>query len=250
VEDIIMSEFLKIGHRGAAGYEPENTLRSFIAAIKMGADAIEFDVRLSADKKVVVFHDATLSRITGNEGLVCDVPYNTLRLLNAGKGEQIPLLEQVFGVLGKGNATGWKTPFFNIELKEDGMIDEVLRLIRQYNLVDSVVISAFDANENGTGNTASWGELIRMSALEPSLRIAFIARRAENFLREMEVIRVCGFKPYALNPSKNIVTEHMVAKAHAFGVKVFVWTVNEPDEIIHVKAMGVDGIFSDYPDRL
>lgn len=235
-----MSEFVKIGHRGAAGHEPENTFRSFVKAIKLGADAIEFDMRLSADKKVVVIHDATLDRTTNGKGLVSNFSYNELRRLDAGKGEKIPTLEQVFGVLGKGNPWGWK-PFFNVELKEADMVDDVLNLIRQYHLVDSVVVSTL----------ATWvlNDLFAIKRNEPDLRIAMLVDRKELFWTGTHL--AADFpKIYAVSPIPGIITKRKVTIAHAKGIKVFVWTVNQPSDIARIKAMGVDGIFSDYPDRL
>ncbi|MDO8600477.1 MAG: glycerophosphodiester phosphodiesterase family protein [bacterium] len=246
---------MKIGHRGARGYEPENTILSFIDAIERGAEALEFDVRFSGSRKsdrkreIVVFHDPALERTTNGRGLVCNFSYDELRRLDAGKCERIPLLDQVFGVLGKGNIFDWK-PLFNVELKEKAMVGDVLRLIQRYNLVDSVIVSAFDMNENESGDTSTWNDLFVMKVREPKLRIALLVERAENLQRAFEVRATWNEKVYAINPSKDIVTREMVSRAHASGMKVFVWTVNEPDDIARIKAMGVDGIFSDYPDRL
>lgn len=244
-----MSEFLKIGHRGAAGHEPENTMRSFVEAIKLGADALEFDIRSSADKKVVVIHDAMVDWTTTNgSGRVGSFTYNELRRFDAGRGEKIPALEQVFGVLGKENPWDWK-PSFHIELKETGMEKEVLSLIERSHLIDSVIISAFDMCENEVGDTSRWDDLFALKQSEPNLRIALLVKSQENFGIALDLAANPG-KIYAINPSRTIITQRMVENAHEKGVKIFVWTVNLPSEIARIKAMGVDGIFSDYPDRL
>lgn len=240
-----MSEFVKIGHRGAAGHEPENTMRSFVKAIKLGADAIEFDVRLSADGKIVVIHDITLDRTTNGKGLVGSFTYNELRRFDAGRGEKIPTLEQIFGVLGKGNPWDWK-PSFHIELKETGMEKEVLSLIERYHLIDSVIISAFDMRER---DFSKWDDLFALKRSEPDLRIALLTQAQETFGIALDLSANPG-KIYAVNPTRKIITQRMVENAHEKGVKIFVWTVNLPSEIARIKAMGVDGIFSDYPDRL
>ncbi|MDO8664535.1 MAG: glycerophosphodiester phosphodiesterase family protein [Candidatus Liptonbacteria bacterium] len=245
-----MGKFLVIGHRGAAGYEPENTMSAFVKAIDMMVDAIEFDVRFSSDREVVVFHDPTLDRMTNGSGFVRNFVYHgELDRLNTGGGNTIPCLAKVLAVLGKGNLFRWK-PCFNIELKEVGMIDEVLRLVRVYHLVDSVVVSAFDTNENEKGDTSQWVDLFVMKIREPDLRIALLVERAENFWRALEITATYGIKAYAVNPSKDIVTKEMVTAAHARGIKVFVWTVNEGHDIVRIKGMGADGAFSDYPDRI
>lgn len=242
-----MSEFIKIGHRGAAGHEPENTLRSFVKAIRLGADAIELDVRRSADK-IVVFHDDVVRPVSGGYFVVSSFRYAELRKCDIGNGEKIPTLEQVFGVLNRGNPWGWK-PFFNVELKERGMIEDVVGLVQRYRLTDSVVISAFDIGETGHGDSSTWDDLFAIKRMEPELRIALLVKSQENFAIALDLAADQG-KVFAVNPSKKIVTRKMVADAHKKGIKIFVWTVNRPSEIARIKALGVDGIFSDYPDRL
>lgn len=250
-----MSEFVKIGHRGAAGYEPENTIRSFIKAIKLGADAIEFDVRLSADKKVVIIHDATLDRTTNGRGLVNNFTHEELRRFDAGKGEKIPTLEQVFGVLGKGNPWGWK-PSFHIELKETGIGTEVLSLIKRYHFIDSVIVSGFHTG-NGVPEDplrTIWDDLFTLKRSEPDLRIALLFERAGAFIKAINWPR--EFLPgrlkdiYAVNLSHRTANQIMVEAAHSRNIKVFVWTANNQNEIAYARKIGVDGIFSDYPDRL
>ena len=106
--------FYKIAHRGASAYEPENTLRSFRRALDMGADLIEFDIRMSSDGHLIVIHDKKVDRTTDGTGLVREMTLGQLKKLDAGKGEKIPTLEEVID-FGKG-----KTRFV-IELKEGGV---------------------------------------------------------------------------------------------------------------------------------
>jgi len=128
--------FIKIAHRGASAYEPENTLRSFERAIELKADMIELDVRYSLDRHLVVLHDAKVDRTTDGTGLVALKTLSELKELDAGKGEQIPTLEEVleFGI--------GRTKFV-IELKENGVEDKVVDLINKNNLLEDVFIISF-----------------------------------------------------------------------------------------------------------
>ncbi len=247
-----MSDFLKIGHRGAKAYEPENTLRSFERALKLGANAIEFDVRSTEDGKIVVIHDAKLDRITNGCGYVNQWTLEKLKILDAGKGEKIPTLEEVFN--------GLKSCFkiFNIELKETNIQDAVLDTVRQHGLVDSVIVSAFARDENEPGNSSTWQDLFWMKTREKNLKIALLAEKLE-FARAAilaarqngEVARDNPFPIHALSFSKNIVDQELMRQVReATDCQLFVWTVNDADEIKRFKDMGVDGIFSDYPELL
>ena len=110
-----------IGHRGAAGKEPENTMRSFLTAVKDGCDFVELDVHLTSDGHIVVIHDDTVDRTTDGRGRVSDMDIDSLRSLDAGMGERIPLLKEVLGALG-GRCS------LNIELKGTGTAGPVSRM--------------------------------------------------------------------------------------------------------------------------
>ncbi len=112
-------EFLKIGHRGARAYEPENTIRSFKRALELGVNAVEFDVRQTKDKKVIVIHDEDVKRTTNGEGFVRDMTLKQIKEFDAGRGEKVPSFEEVLDFIGK------KAMMF-IELKETGFEDRVL----------------------------------------------------------------------------------------------------------------------------
>ena len=116
---------LSIGHRGACVYEPENTLRSFARALELGADMIEFDVHVCASGEAVVIHDAALKRTTNGLGYVKDKTLEELKTLDAGKGEKIPVLEEVFDLVNKRAG-------LNIELKSENAPVKVCSVIREY----------------------------------------------------------------------------------------------------------------------
>ena len=138
-------------HRGASAHAPENTLAAFELALAQGADGIELDVKLSADGKVVVIHDATVDRTTGAHGRVKDLSLAEMRPLNAGSffsekytGEKIPTLEEVFEAVGK-------RTFINVELTNyntprDQLVETVCMLVKRFGLQKSVMFSSFFAS--------------------------------------------------------------------------------------------------------
>jgi len=240
---------LKIGHRGAKGWEPENTLRSFHKAVAWGVDMIEFDIRATKDGKIVVFHDARLERLTEAFGRLRDWTLAELEKLEVG-GEEIPALAKVFDTF-RGRVG------FNVELKETGIADEVLELIRHHQVVDSVLVSAFASGEAGENSTATWQDLFWMKVKEPNLKIALLAKSRE--WAEHAILaahdngifaRETPFPVYALNLHKDAVDAALMQRSREeTSAKVLVWTVNRADEMKRLKDLGVEGIFSDYPDE-
>jgi len=237
--------FLKIGHRGARGYEPENTMRSFEKALSLGADAIEFDVRASKDGMIVVIHDSFLDRTTDGIGRVCNHTLAELRELNAGQSERIPTLAEVLEKFGK-------RTILNIEIKEAGLTERILDLIRYYEAADSVVVSAFSSDENAEGSSSSWTDLFWLKTCEKKLKIGLAAcdvewaERAVSFARRDQIFPVDYLCLSAISAWRGL-----IAKAHKdTDAKVLVWTVNFPVLISWFQLIGADGVFSDYPDRI
>ena len=127
---------LKIGHRGAKAYEPENTLRSFRKALEIGVDAVELDVRKTKDNQLVVIHDADIKRTTNGKGLVSNLTLAQIKSFSTDKNEKIPTLEEALDCLDK------KAKVF-IELKETGIEQQVLQLVHKKQLSKSTVIVSF-----------------------------------------------------------------------------------------------------------
>lgn len=243
-------EWFKIGHRGAAGHAPENTIESFELALKMGVDAIEFDVRRGPGG-IVVFHDATLTRLTNgvDNRLISEIPeiFRDSMVL----GHQIPTLNEVLEMFGKRTV-------LNIELKEEGIADRVLASIQNRGLVDRVIVSAFDDSDNGAGDSSNWADLLWMKRKEPNLKIALLADRIENMRRAVKLAQIWPI--HAVSVSKDTAFRHwlehkeLTVELHVMkpaSVNSWAWTVNDPGEIKKaLEEQGVNGIFSDYPDRL
>ena len=225
---------LKIAHRGASGYCPENTLAAFRRAVELGADMIELDVHLTGDWKVAVIHDATVDRTTGDSGRVSEMTLERIQKLDAGNGERIPSLDQVLKQVGSRCCV-------NVELKGQGAaapVAEILdRFVRGTGVPwENFVVSSFDH-----------AQLAALRKIEPRLRLAplFEKELPEDFVRIAH-----GLSAWSVNLNSESVTPEIVERCHREGILVLVYTVNEAGEIAKMKRMGVDGIIGNYPDRL
>lgn len=220
------------GHRGAAGYEPENTLRSVRRALDLGADGIEVDVHF-VDGELIVIHDDTLQRTTNGSGRIAGKSFSQLRALDAGLGERIPTLAEVFETVAH-------RALINVELKGPNTATPVAALIESHVRHrgwrwDEFILSSFDHVQ------------IKLAKqIVPELPTAALIKKVPRGQAAFaEELGAC-----AVNPGKRCVTPALIADAHRRGLKVFVYTINEPKEIALMSALGVDGVFSDFPDRI
>jgi glycerophosphoryl diester phosphodiesterase len=228
------------GHRGASAYAPENTMASFLLAKEHGADAIEFDVKLSADGEIVVMHDQTLNRTTNGKGKVRDFPLAALNKLDAGSsfsadfaGEPIPTLRVVLETLGD-------QIYYNIELTNYGSIfDDLAKkaasLVMNFGLEDNVLFSSFSPLA-----------LFQAKRTAPNVPVALIGLRGlEGKLAHSFIFR--GVSPEIVNPFISNVTKEFVDRQHSIGRRVNPWTVNTPDDFHRLCQLGVDGMITDDP---
>lgn len=211
---------MKIGHRGAAGYRPENTLESFQGALELGADMIELDVRLCKTGEVVVLHDEKLDRTTSLKGLLRE---KTLKELNL----EVPTLKEVIdNVPSK----------INIEIKEKEATKPAIKLIEKENReLSDFLISSFELSV-----------LKEAEELNPFIKTSFIIKKIPADLEK--ILSQSSF--YSLALSSKIAKQEIIDFLQQKGIKVFVWTVNKRRKIEKLKQMKVDGIISDFPDRL
>jgi len=232
-----------IAHRGASGSAPENTLAAFRKAIELGADYVELDVCASRDRHIVVFHDDALERTTDGRGLVCDQKLAQLKRLDAGSWfdprfarEKIPTLYEVIRLV-KPTQTG-----LFIEMKPgphlDGAFEQALTrlLVREEMTARSFVMSF---------NHAAVG---RVKELDPNLRGLLLAGRRTplpTLLRAVQAHRADG-----VSVKVSLVNESLVSAIHQRGLRVVVWTANSPRQMRRLVRLGVDGITTDFPERL
>lgn len=236
-----MPSFKKIAHRGASGRYPENSRLAFEKAIAAGADMIEIDCQLSADGQVVVFHDERLARTTGARGKVHDKTLAQLRALDIGKwrkpafgGEKILTLEEALEIFS-GNVE------LCLEIKcptgaPPGIELKLLFILSHYDYLDRTVISSFD-----------YRCLARVRELAPEAGLAVLhgMRSKEDPLMVAERLGAG-----AIHVQKQLAQREFCQRAWADGLDVYVWTVNDRREIDRFVDLGVQGIFSDYPERL
>jgi len=223
-----LTKVLVIAHRGASGYEPENTLRSVERALELGADMVEVDVHASRDEYMVVIHDARLERTTDGKGYVKDMTLKELKKLDAGLGEQIPTLEEVIQVV-KGKAQ------LVVELKVPGTEERVLQEIKENRLEDEAVITSF------------YHPVIRrVKELNPNAQAGVII--ASRPIKPAQL--ALDAKANALFPKYTFVDQQMVLVAHKNNLVVYPWTVDTLSEINPLIKMGVDGIVTNKPDIL
>ncbi len=222
-----MNSILKIGHRGAKGYEPENTLISFGKAIDLNVDGIELDVHLSSDGEIMVIHDETIDRTTNGKGFVENFTSSQLKKL------EIPTLIEVLDFTNR-------RCFINIELKGNGTAKPVIELISHYILEKNwnhtdFLVSSFD-----------WKMLEEVHLLNPKIRIGVLSEESiEEALAFAKKI-----KAFSIHPDYRLLTKDNVALMQKSGFEIYPWTVNSNEDIQKIKSFNVNGIISDFPDRI
>lgn len=218
---------LKIAHRGARAYEPENTLSSFRKAVELGAEAVELDVRKTKDNELVVIHSDDLNKTTNGNGLVNELTLEQIKKFETDKGEHVPSLEEVLDSIGK-------RVKILVEIKEPGIEKQVLELIRKKGLLDNVIIISFHEEV-----------LRKIRELNADVATGLVYVRHKNPIQSaLDLKAQYLLSLYHFTHSANI------KKAHEKGLKVIVWTINNKEEVAEYKKKGVDGIATDRPDIL
>ena len=247
---------LTFAHRGGAGLWPENTLEAFQGAVALGCSHLESDLRLSRDGQIVLFHDPTLERTTDGIGDVSSYTLDQLRRLDAGyrfsphgrgfprrgQGLRIPTFAELVAA-----APGVS---FNVEIKERGHPDlpEALwEFIQRHEIADRIIVAAEhhhllesfrELSEGRVATSATKRECLQFwlasgLGLSSGLAIGYQALQIP--------VSVSGWR---------FLTPRLLEAAHRLGIAVHVWTIDEPAEMTRLLDLGVDGVMSDYPDRL
>ncbi|MFS4094721.1 glycerophosphodiester phosphodiesterase [Streptomyces sp. AF1A] len=216
--------FLTIGHRGVMGVEPENTLRSFVAAQQAGLDVIELDLHLSKDGALVVMHDAEVDRTTDGSGPIAEKTLAELRALDAGRGERVPVFEEVLDAV--------RTPL-QAEIKDVAAARALAEVMRRRDLVGRVEVSSFQDEA-----------VAEIARLVPGVRTALIASRYGTDVVDRAV--AVGAATVCLNIRR--LTLEVVEHARASGLRIIGWVVNTQDHLRLVRALELDGATTDYPE--
>lgn len=246
-------DVLVMAHRGGKGLWPENTIYGYRRALETGVDVLEIDVWRTRDGVVVVNHDERVDRTTNGRGAVRDFTLEELKALDAGyrwsidgtypyrgAGHTIPTLDEVF--------EAFPDTRFNIDIKEnsDAIIAGVCEAVERHGTQDRVIIASFHQSVlyrfrdrcPDVATSAGFWEGLRF-LVASRLRLTWLTRPRFTALQTFLRLGPIG-----------VVTPTLVDAAHRHGIEVHPWTVNDPDEMRRLIDMGVDGIITDYPDRL
>ncbi|OQX18101.1 MAG: glycerophosphodiester phosphodiesterase [Desulfobulbaceae bacterium A2] len=220
---------LCFGHRGAAGHAPENTLLSIRTALTLGVDWVEIDVQ-QVEGELLVFHDERLERTTNGSGRLAEHDLAVLRRLDAGQGERIPLLAEVSGLID--GRVG-----LNIELKGPGTVAPTARHLEELRQqgwpAELLLVSSF--NHRWLAELRACLAWLRLGALLVGLP-----------LDDAACVEPLG--AWSVHPCREFLDARFVDDAHQRGLQVIPFTVNDEDELRRMRQLGVDGVFSDYPE--
>ncbi|QDI72463.1 glycerophosphodiester phosphodiesterase [Streptomyces calvus] len=216
--------FLTIGHRGVMGVAPENTLRSFVAAQEAGLDVIELDLHLSKDGALVVMHDAEVDRTTDGTGAIADKTLAELRALDAGGGERIPVFEEVLDAV--------RAPL-QAEIKDVQAARRLAEVMNAQDLAARVEVSSFHDEA-----------IAEIARLVPGVRTALVASRYDTGVVDRAV--AAGASTLCLDIRR--LTLEIVERARKADLAVLGWVVNTQDHLRLVRALGLDGATTDFPE--
>ena len=217
-----------MGHRGAPADEPENTLRSFRRALAVGVAAVELDVQLTKDGRLAVIHDETLDRTTNGKGKVKDFTLAELQRLDAGRGEPVPSLEEVFDLV-QGQAG------LVVELKQPDAAGALLRFFQERRVFEVATVVSF------------WHPAVKaLKEAEPRLDVGVLMVGCP--ADPVGLARAAGADTLALN--YRYVTRELVDAAHRQEIKVIVWNIDDPETLKPYLAMNLDAICTNRPQEI
>lgn len=233
---------LAIAHRGFSLKGLENTLPAFQAALDLGYQYLETDINTTADGVTLVFHDATLDRITDQGGTIAELPYAVVKTALVGGREPIPTLRELVEAL-----PGAK---FNIDVKDAGSAATLAGLIEEFGLHDRVCVASF-SDRRRRDVLSRLSRPVASSAGKKLLVAYFLLERwapapvLRALMRNVDVLQIPSH-----HNKVDLVTRRSVARLHRLGLKMHVWTINEPAEMNRLLDLGVDGIMTDRADLL
>jgi glycerophosphoryl diester phosphodiesterase len=233
---------LIIAHRGASGEAPENTLAAFQLALDQGCDALELDIHLSLDGRLMVCHDFTVDRTTNASGRIVDIAASQLRTYDAGiwfnkkyKGQQIPFLAEVFEMIPQ-------DIIVNVEIKmipeyENKIEQKLVDLLIEKDRLSNVVISSFDHSC-----------LVRLMKMEPRAKIGLLYQ--SSLINPVEYAALLNVPVFSLHPHFNIINKKDIIKAKSYVISVYPWTVDQIKDMRKLINKGAAGIITNYPVRM
>jgi glycerophosphoryl diester phosphodiesterase len=224
------TSYLKIAHRGASGYEPDNTIRAFDKAIELGADMIELDINLSSDGVPVVIHDR---QIEGTP--VTELALSELKRFDVGKGERIPTFQEAIDCV-KGRCRLY------IELKGEGTEQPVIDLVRKNGMDREVIIASFDPAKVRRSKELASNLIVSVLTGKRDIDFVALAREAK-----ADCIHFCWERHTSPH---TLLTDELMKICRDNGLKVVIWHEERPEEIREIVKRDIYGICSNLPDLL
>ena len=219
-----------IGHRGAAGHAPENTIESIGCAIGMGVDYVEIDVQPTRDGRLVVFHDRTMRRLTDLHGYVRDYSFVELtEKANLYNGQKIPSFEAVCDLVSKSNVGLF------VEIKSPGFESPILKTLHNYFDISSCLIGSFYHRS-----------ILKLKQMAPTVKTVALMAGVPLTTRNI----VCDAQCNYLGLGVGSLDEQQIQEARSEGCGVIVWTVDEAEELPLLCELGIDGVVSNFPDKI
>ncbi|NHJ85819.1 MAG: glycerophosphodiester phosphodiesterase [Asgard group archaeon] len=216
------------GHRGASAIEPENTIRAFRKAFTDGAMGIEFDIRITADQKIVIIHDATINRTSNGSGKVNEFTFEELQNFDFGLGEKIPLLKDVLSLFGE-------KYWLNIEIKEVGLEKQLADLLASLKSFEKIVVSSFIDQT-----------LINVKKCNKEIPTAYLYMMNVKNLSKLKVeLDIDGIHPW-----EKMVGKRLIKKAHSNNLAIRTWTVDNIRKAQNLVKNNIDGIITNNPRAL
>ncbi len=234
-----MGSWIRIAHRGASGSAPENTLAAFKKAIEIGVDAVELDLHGSADGEVVVIHDSSLNRTTDHGGPVNQTPLETIKQADAGgwfapefTGEPVPTLTEALECIGEDTIAV-------LEIKDPLIAEAVVAKVYETQSLNLTVIISFHTSVLQT-----------VRALEPRIPTGWLIGSHNDHTAPEQLCQQLGeLGSSLLNVNHQLITAEFAYEVRRRGIALWCWTVDEIARMCEMKALGVQGITSNYPER-
>ena len=223
----------RIGHRGACGYEVENTLKSIQKALELHVNIIEIDVRRCASGELVIFHDKKVDRVTNGTGVIKKLSLAEIKQLRTLDGQQIITLSEALDFIA-GRC------IVNLHLKKRGLAKTIVEILHQYIAtkkwsVRQFIISSF-----------SHKELQRIKKLDKNIKVGILYyRHLLSILKRAQLISA-----YSVHLNRRLLKKKLITKLHQHHIKIFIWTINSAIDIRRARKLNVDGIISDFPDLI
>ncbi len=240
-----MSDVIFIAHRGASGqgHSPENTLPAFKEAIKIGVDCVECDVHCTKDGQVVVMHDAALNRTTDTKGSIVNMTLDEIKKADAGSwfssdfaGVRVPTLSELLKIT-KGKVINV------IEIKPENITEKVIKEVEKASAINDVILQSFYPQAVKAVNELN-PKIPRALLIGGQIRISKMTGIMSLIQQTLEVGAT------ALNVTSKIVSQKLIDEVHKRAMSIWAWTVDDQAEMKKLMEMGIDGITSNYPERL